>query len=35
MPSMPGIITSTMAASNGIDAGQLEPLGAVAARRTW
>ena len=31
MPSMPGIITSTIAASNGSDSRQLEPV--VAARR--
>ena len=36
MPSMPGIMTSTIAASNGSARSQLEPFGAaVDASRTW
>ena len=34
-PSMPGIITSTMAASNGIERARSSPSAAVDARRTW
>ena len=35
MPSMPGIITSTMAASNGIERASSMPWVPLVAIRTW